>query len=149
MENPVLWAPSAERVAACQLTQFREGVAAKHGLALPDFKQKLAAADDEERQALVAEIQAEARPAVARPKRQQTLPQTLAKRKPPPPKKKLEPFEVLQKVAEAEGFTVQQFSAYVAECKSEEGRREYGADHCDAEIARLEQLTQDIQAGNA
>ena len=38
MENPVLWAPSAERVAACQLTQFREAVAAKHGLALPDYE---------------------------------------------------------------------------------------------------------------
>ena len=123
-------------------------VGERHGLALPDFKQKLAAADDDEKQALVAEIQAEARPAAARP-RQQTLPQTLAKRKPPPPKKKLGPFEVLQKVAEAEGFTVQQFRAYVAECKSEEGRREYGADHCDAELARLHQLTDDIQAGTA
>ena len=33
--------------------------------------------------------------------------------------------------------------------KSEEGRREYGADHCDAELARLHQLTDDIQAGTA
>ena len=140
---------AAAAAAKPDLEECMRVVGERHGLALPDFKQKLAAADDEERQALVAEIQAEARPAVARPKRQQTLPQTLAKRKPPPPKKKLEPFEVLQKVAEAEGFTVQQFRAYVAECKSEEGRREYGADHCDAELARLHQLTDDIQAGNA
>jgi len=36
-DSAVLWTPSAERVAACQLTAFRAAVAAKHGLELPDY----------------------------------------------------------------------------------------------------------------
>ncbi len=36
-DSVVLWTPSAERVAACQLTAFRTTVAEKHGLQLPDY----------------------------------------------------------------------------------------------------------------
>ena len=36
-DSAVLWEPSAERVAASQLTGFREAIAAKHGLVLPDY----------------------------------------------------------------------------------------------------------------
>ena len=36
-DSAVLWTPSAERVAACQLTAFRAAVAARHGLELPDY----------------------------------------------------------------------------------------------------------------
>ena len=36
-DSVVLWTPTAERVAACQLTAFRTAVAERHGLDLPDY----------------------------------------------------------------------------------------------------------------